>query len=117
MGWLFLDDIPILSESKSWACNVNQTIIFYPARYPKPRAVTDFLHPHCLGAASQASHIIGVARSMCGHDDIAFDSLTGSYCLIQRTIEAVLVDVSGCRAKRLTGTVEYEVYGPVKPGS
>ena len=114
VGLLFLDYIPILSEPKSWACNANQAIVFYPARYPELRAVTDLLHSHRLGAASQVGHIIGIPRSVCGHDDIAFDSLTGSYWLIQRTIEAVLVDVSGYRAEWVPRAFEYEIDGPVK---
>jgi hypothetical protein len=77
---------------------MNQSIIFYPARYPKPRAVTIFSTAlPGRGIASRPYH--RVARSMCGHDDIAFDSLTGSYCLIQRTIEAVLINVSSYRAE------------------
>jgi hypothetical protein len=93
---------------------VNQVKVFYPARYPKFRAVTDFLDPHRLGAASQVGHIIRIPRSVCGHNDIAFDSLTRSYWLIQQTIEAVLVDVPGYRAEWMRSAVECKINGPVK---
>jgi len=93
---------------------VNQLIVFYPARYAKLRGLTDFFHSHGLGAASQVGHIIGIPRSVCGHNDIAFDSLTGSYWLIQQTIEAVLVDVSGYRAEWVRSAVERKINGPVK---
>jgi hypothetical protein len=51
---------------------------------------------------------------VCGHNNIAFDSLTGSNRLIQQTIEAVLVDVSGYRADWVLGASNCEVNDPVK---
>ena len=109
-----LNNIPIFSESNSWTCNVNQLIVFYAARNTKLRAVTDFFHPHRHGVASQVGHIIGIPRSVSGHNDVAFDSRTGCYGLIQQTIEAVLIDIPGYRAEWMPRAVEYKINGPVK---
>ena len=46
---------------------------------------------------------------MRGYGNIAVDLLAWSNWLIQQTIEAVLVDVYGCRADWVPGTVECQV--------
>jgi hypothetical protein len=114
VGRPVLNEIPIVSEFNSWTWNVHQSIIFYAARNPKLRAVADFLHPHHHGVASQVGHLIGIPRPVSGHNDVAFDSLTGSYGLVQQTIETVLIDVSGYRAEWVPSAVEQKINRPVK---
>jgi hypothetical protein len=110
-AWLASPDlaIAVVLESYPWAYAADHAIVVDPAGYPKLRANSNLLHTDCLGAASQVDHIIGILRPVGGHDDIAFDLLAWSYRLIQQAIKAVFVDVSGCRADRVLGTVTCQV--------
>jgi len=93
---------------------VNKAIIFNAACQPEFRASPDLLHAYCLGVAPQIDYIVRVLRVMGRHDNIALDSLTGSYRLIQQAIKAIPADISGFGAQRVTRTVKPQVQGPME---
>jgi hypothetical protein len=74
---------------------VNHAVILNPARQAKFCAHSNLLHPHRLSVATQVDHIVGIVRTVCGHHNIALDSLPGSDRLIQQAIEAISADISG----------------------
>jgi hypothetical protein len=109
-----LDGVPGILKPSAVVRTMNNAVILDPACEPEFCPGPDLFHPHCLGAASQIDHIIGILRVMCRHNNIALDSLTGSYRLIQQAIEAILTDISSFRAQWVLSTIPHQVQGPMQ---
>jgi hypothetical protein len=93
---------------------MNQTIVFNLAGDSELSAPANLFHAHRAGMASKVGDLIGVARYMSWHDNIAFDSVAGLQRLIQQAVESVPANVPGRGAKALSRTAGCEVNGPVQ---